>query len=231
MVTEAPATRAQALAATIERTITEQGLQPGDALGTIESWRETSGFARASVSEALRLLVDRGLVEIRPGRGGGVFVARTGPVVRLRHTLISVHGEATTLADAIAIRESLEPLLVLDAARSRTAAHTRALRSKLAKLESALDDHDAFIRAVWVLHEQIAAITPNEMLRAIYLTMMHIISDRAEVAVSDANDTHLAEDYRQHRLAVHRELVDAIEAGDLERASRAVAAHSDEAGA
>ena len=45
------------------------------------------------------------------------------------------------------------------------------------------------------------------------------------------DDTHLAEDYRQHRLAVHRELVDAIEAGDLERASRAVTAHAEEAGA
>jgi DNA-binding FadR family transcriptional regulator len=229
MVTEAPATRAQALAATIERTITEQGLQPGDTLGTIDSWRESSGFARASVSEALRLLVDRGLVEIRPGRGGGVFVARTGPVVRLRHTLISVHGEATTLADAIAIREALEPLLVLDAARSRTAAHAKTLRSTLARLESSLDDHDAFVRAIWALHERIAAITPNEMLRAIYLTMMHIISDQAEVAVSDARDGDSAENYRAHRLEVHRELVDAIDAGDLERASRALAAHADEA--
>ncbi len=231
MVTEAPATRAQALAATIERTIDEEGLQAGDPLGTIESWRASSGFARASVSEAVRLLVDRGVVEIKPGRGGGVFVARTGPVVRLRHTLISVHGEATTLADAIAIREALEPLLVLDAVRSRTATQARALRRRLAKLESALDDHDAFIRAVWVLHEQIAAITPNEMLRAIYLTMMHIISDHSEAVMSDSHDARLAEGYREHRLAVHRELVDAIDAGDLERASRAVAAHADEAGA
>ena len=229
MVTEAPATRAQSLAATIERTIADEGLRAGDALGTIESWRASSGFARASVSEALRLLVDRGVVEIRPGRGGGVFVARTGPVVRLRHTLISVHGEATTLADAIAIRESLERLLVLDAARSRTTAEVRRLRTQLARLERALDEHDAFVRAVWALHEQIAAITPNEMLRAIYLTMMQVIGEHAEIAVSDAERPDQAEGYRAHRLAVHRELVDAIDAGDLERASRAVIAHAEEA--
>lgn len=229
MVTEAPATRAQSLAATIERTIAAQGLQAGDPIGTIESWRASSGFARASVSEALRLLVDRGVVEIRPGRGGGVFVARTGPVVRLRHTLLSVHGEATTLADAIAIREALEPLLVLDAARSRTAAQVRRLRSQLGRLERALDDHDAFVRAVWALHEQIAAITPNEMLRAMYLAMMQVIGEHAERAESDAEAADQAEGYRMHRLAVHRELVDAIDAGDLERASRAVIAHAAEA--
>ncbi len=237
--TRAPATRAQALAARLEAEIAERGLQPGDAFGTIEGWRASSGYARATVSEALRLLVDRGVVDVKPGRGGGVFVARTGPVVRLRHTLISVHGEATTVADAIAVREALEPLLVLDAARSRTAAQVRRLRTRLAALERALDDHDGFIRAVWGLHEQIAALSPNELLRAIYLSMMHIIDEGterarsadelADAAVSTAEPAAEARAYREHRLAVHRELVDAIEAGDLAWASRAAAAHAGEA--
>lgn len=226
MATDAPVTRAQSLAATIERSISTERLTAGDPLGTIEQWRERSGFARATVSEAVRLLVDRGMVEIRPGRGGGVFVAGTGPVVRLRHTLLSVHGEATTLADAIAIREALEPLVVLDATRSRTAAQARALRSQLGRLEAALDDHDAFLRAVWVLHEHIAAATPNEMLRAMYLAMMQVIGEHADRAVSDAELPDEAEGYRAHRLAVHRELVAAIDAGDVERASRAVTAHA-----
>jgi GntR family transcriptional repressor for pyruvate dehydrogenase complex len=223
MVTEAHATRAQVLAARMEQRIAEQALVAGDAFGTIESWRESSGFARATVSEALRLLVDRGVIEIRPGRGGGVFVASTGPVVRLRHTLLSVHGEATTLADAIAIREALEPLLVADATRSRSAADLRRLRSRLDAMAAQLDDHDAFMRSNWALHEQIAGISPNEMLRAIYLAMMHVIGEQAERAVSD-QETGSAE-YRQHRLEVHRELVAAIDSRDLDRARRAVEAH------
>lgn len=225
MASLAPGTRAQSLAQSMEQVIHERALTAGDALGTIEEWRTGSGFARATVSEAVRLLVDRGIVEIRPGRGGGIFVTGTGPVVRLRHTLLSVHGEATSLADAIAIREALEPLVVLDAVRSRTAADLRQLRAQLARLEATGDDHDAFIRAIWVLHEQIAAITPNEMLRAIYLAMMHLISEHAESAQSADADS---EGYRAHRREVHRELVDAIESGDLERASRAVVAHAGE---
>lgn len=240
--TRTPATRAQALAARLEAEIAERGLQAGDPFGTIEGWRVSSGYARATVSEALRLLVDRGVIDVKPGRGGGVFVARTGPVVRLRHTLISVHGEATTLADAIAVREALEPQLVLDAARSRTSAQVRRLRAQLGRCERALGDHDAFIREVWALHEQIAALTPNELLRAIYLSMMHIIDEGTERARSadeapgGAGDAGSAPEtgdaariYREHRLAVHRELVDAIESGDLERASRAAAAHAGEA--
>jgi DNA-binding FadR family transcriptional regulator len=223
MVTDVHATRAQALAARMEQRIQEQALTAGDAFGTIESWRESSGFARATVSEALRLLVDRGVVEVRPGRGGGVFVARTGPVVRLRHTLLSVHGEATTLADAIAIREALEPLLVADATRSRSAADLRRLRGRLDEMAAHLDDHDAFIRSNWGLHEAIAGVSPNEMLRAIYLAMMHVIGEQADRASSDRGTG--SADYRRHRLDVHRELVAAIESRDLDRASRAVEAH------
>ncbi|MFC5381206.1 FadR/GntR family transcriptional regulator [Aquipuribacter nitratireducens] len=225
MPTQAPATRAQALAGEVERTIAAEGLTAGDPVGTIDGWRLRSGFGRATVSEAVRLLVDRGVVEVRPGRGGGVFVAGTGPVVRLRHTLLSVHGHATTLADALAIREALEPLVVADAARSRTAADLRRLRSRLRPLEAAVDDHDAFVRAVWSLHEAIAKVTPNEMLRAMYLATLEVIDRCSEQARSDADDPATAAAYRRDRLEVHRELVDAIADGDEDVVARALARH------
>jgi DNA-binding FadR family transcriptional regulator len=47
MVTDAPATRAQALAAAIERSIDADSLSAGDRLGTIEEWREKSGARRS----------------------------------------------------------------------------------------------------------------------------------------------------------------------------------------
>lgn len=224
MANTAHATRAQALASTIEREIVERGLGEGDVLGTIESWRASSGFARATVSEAVRLLVDRGLVDIKPGRGGGIFVARTGPVVRLRHTLLSVHGEAPTLVDVIAIREALEPLIVMDATCSRNAAALRRLRSGLALAAESLDDHDRFIRSIWALHETIAGITPNEMLNAMYLAMMQVINERAESARGDESID--SPTYRRHRLAVHEQLVAAIESGDPGLASLALEAHA-----
>lgn len=223
MITFTPTTRAHTLAAAIEKTISDQNLSSGAPLGTTEDWRTRSGFARATVSEALRLLVDRGIAEIRPGRGGGIFVSQTGPVVRLRHTLLAVHGEATTLADAIAIREALEPLIAMDATRHRTSAHMLELRSALSRLDESRDDHDHFIRCVWQLHEAIAGVTPNEMLRAMYLAMLQVISERSEHATSDAMHQ---EGYRSHRTAVHRDLVDAIESGDVDTTAIAIEAHA-----
>ncbi|MFT4775037.1 MAG: GntR family transcriptional repressor for pyruvate dehydrogenase complex [Pontimonas sp.] len=226
MVLIAPGNRAQALAASMENSMSAASMEAGDSLGTIEELRLRSGFARATVSEAIRLLVDRGLAEVRPGRGGGVFVAGTGPVVRLRHTLLTVQGDAASIADAISIREALEPLILMDAARFRTKEQIQSLQSFLVQLEDSRDDHDAFIRSVWALHAAIALISPNEMLRAMYLALMHIIQEGANRATSDAG--HSA-DYRAHRLAVHRELVDSIDAGDLDRTAKAAVEHSDQA--
>ena len=81
------------------------------------------------------------------------------------------------------------------------------------------------------IERTIAAITPNEMLRAIYLTKMQVIDEHSDRAVSDAERSEQAESHRTHRLGVHRELVDAIEAADVVRASRAGTAHADEAAA
>ncbi|WP_022887454.1 FadR/GntR family transcriptional regulator [Glaciibacter superstes] len=223
MIIEAPATRAQLLAATIERHVAENSLGSGDAVGTIEGWRARSGYARATVGEAIRVLVDRGAIEVRPGRGGGIFVAGTGPVVRLRHTLLSVHGETATLADAITIREALEPLIVADATRTRTAAQLRSLRRSLATVSSAMDDHDSFIRAIWGLHQEIALITPNEMLRAMYLAMMQVIDEHADSARSDRDEGSV--EYRLHRYEIHAELVQAIESGDGARVASVVHHH------
>lgn len=225
MTSGVPGTRAQALAATVEEAITADGLQTGERVGTIDGWRARSGFGRATVSEAMRLLVDRGVVDVRPGRGGGLFVARTGPVVRLRHTLLQVHGEATTLADALVVREALEPLVVTDAARCRTAAQVRGLRRSLRAVGRASGDHDAFVRAVWSLHEDIAQVTPNEMLRAIYLATLHVVQEHAQRATSAEPDPAAAARYRTGRVDVHRELVDAIADGDLAAVDRALERH------
>ena len=84
---------------------------------------------------------------------------------------------------------------------------------------------------VATIERTIAAITPNEMLRAIYLTKMQVIDEHSDRAVSDAERSEQAKSPRTHRLQVHRELVDAIEAAHVVRASRAVTAHADEAAA
>lgn len=222
MFTSSPRTRAESLAADIERSIAERGLRPGDLIGTMDEFRDRSGFGRATISEAVRLLGDRGAAEIRPGRGGGLFVAAPNPVVRLRHTLLTVREAPSTVADAIAVRDSLELLIATDAARHRTPKDSAALRRLMTQLKRSADDTDRFLRANWTLHERIAEITPNRLASAVYTSMTRCIAERATRADPDQER---GEDYLSRRVDIHAELVEAIAAGDVERTAAAIESH------
>jgi len=215
--------RAEQLAAALDERIRSQGLQPGDGVGTLQGLREETGYARATVSEAVRLLRERGILEIRPGRTGGLFVAQPTPVVRLRHTLLTVSEQPSAVLDAIELRDHLEELIDVGAARCRTAADIGELHRLLGDMQAA-GDWDAFMRANWALHSRIAEIAPNAMARAVYVgTLGHLSS--TESSRFDA-DSPAAAAYRAERHRVHAALVEAISAGDVQAVRDAVAQHN-----
>src|SRR5690348_10839601 len=194
--------RAEQLAAALDARIRSRRLAAGEPVGTLDSLRAETGFAYATVSEAVRLLRDRGVLEIRPGRGGGLFVADRGPVVRLRHTLLGVAEEPGIVADVIELRDHLEALIDVGAARHRTRRDVADLRRLLQHMRTA-PDWDGFMRANWALHERIAAISPNEVARAVYTsTLGHLDATSARFDEDPA-----ATGYRTDRYHVHLDLV------------------------
>lgn len=214
--------RVQALAQDIEQSIAQRRMEPGDRIATMDELRSTTGLARQTISEAARLLAERGTVEIRPGRGGGLFVAPVSPVVRLRRTLLSVPEGTSSVADAIAVREALEALIATDAARFRTPADVQDLRRHLRLLKRSANATKSFVKANFALHERIAEITPNGLGRSIYIGTLHSIAERP-AAPELSRQEEL--EYLQSRLAIHVALVEAIIARDLAATRAAVEAH------
>ncbi|MFF3492206.1 FadR/GntR family transcriptional regulator [Streptomyces sp. NPDC002795] len=216
-------TRAEQLATDLDARIRSLGLRAGDPVGTLDSLREETGYAYSTVSEAVRILRDRGALQIRPGRGGGLFVAERGPVVRLRHTLLDVQDEPETVADAIELRDHLEVLVDVGAARCRTDADVTDLRTLLEGMRAA-PDWDAFIRANWALHERIVAICPNRMAAAVYTGTLGHLNSSTSSRLDD--DAEASQRYRAERCGAHEDLVDAIAAGDEAAVRAAVARHN-----
>ncbi|MCK8647108.1 FadR/GntR family transcriptional regulator [Mycobacterium colombiense] len=213
--------RAERLAAAIEARIIRDDLEPAVFVGTFESLRAESGFAYSTVSAAARLLRDRGLLEIRPGRGGGLFVADPSPVVRLRRTLLQTQTQSVAVADAIELREHLEALIDITAARFRTDRDITDMRDHLARMAAA-PSWDAFIQENWALHERIAAICPNSTARAVYLsTFGPLKTARPRIDRDRGIDS-----YRRRRHRIHVDLVAAIAAGSEARVRRMVARHN-----
>ncbi len=197
--------------------------QPGDFVGTLAELQQTTGFARATVSEAVRLLRERGVMEIRPGRDGGLFVAETSPVIKLRHTLLTVRHSATSVADAIVVREALEEVLVLDATAHRRESDIADLRALMAALRKTKASPEKFMTTNWQLHARIAEITPNALAKALYLGVLDFI--KSETTEFAPDDTEWSENF-DNRIAVHDQLVEAIASGSIVAARKAVATHN-----
>src|SRR3954471_16338210 len=102
-------------------------MQEGDRLGTKKELCARLGVASGTLNEAIRLLQERGLVTLRPGPKGGIFVARTDPIVRLGRTLLPLRAEPDLVAGAIEVQGSLQALAAVDALRHRTPDDVTAL--------------------------------------------------------------------------------------------------------
>lgn len=217
-------TKAELVVAEIESRLDDESLAPGSFIATKTELRIASGLAKSTINEAVRLLVERGRVEARQGRGGGLFVAAPSPVVRLRHTLLTIDGQMSLVEDAIELREFLEPFLDERAARARTPEDVVALHSVLTKMRNSTDSVADFLTVNWELHETIAACVSNEYLRSVYVATARSIQDMSSGASID--EPAIEDSYLQHRLDVHVELVEAIVAGDVGRTRQASAEHA-----
>jgi DNA-binding FadR family transcriptional regulator len=202
------------------------GAEPGTRLGTKEELRAQCGVSVGTFNEALRLVQARGLVTVRAGRVGGLFASRQSPLVRLGNSVLAIDDDTTAVADAVRIRDALEPLVVEDAVRHRSTGDTEDMRRGLELMRAAADalDGDEFLRANWALHARMAEISPSVMLRSFYLSLLEMIESRT-VSVQSVDEAPLPE-YLTSRYRLHEDLVSAIDEQDTRRALSLIRAHN-----
>ena len=203
-----------------------QGAEPATRLGTKESLRVECGVSVGTFNESLRLLQSRGLITVRPGPGGGVFTAEQSPMIRLGNSVLALDAEKADVAEAVRIRDALDPLLIEDALWHASPADLAGVRRHLHDMRQAVDAADAvaFVHANWRLHAAIAALSPNPLLRSIYTSLLDLIETHT-LAVLPSRDHPLAE-YIAERHRLHEQLVDALDRRDRTEALRLAAAHN-----
>jgi GntR family transcriptional regulator, transcriptional repressor for pyruvate dehydrogenase complex len=209
----------------IESIIMRDKLEAGHRLGTKQELAEQFGVAPATLGEALRVLRARGLVEARPGPGGGVFVTFQSPLIRLAHSVLALREGGATVNEVVEVLDALDEAVVRDAAAHRTAADLADLDALMTELSQVWHDPVEGLHCNWRLHRRIAEISPNAVLRTFYLNLVDYIEGDAE---GDDGHSLAVPGFQQdteERLRIHFELVEAIRSGDADELRSAVVAH------
>jgi DNA-binding FadR family transcriptional regulator len=214
---ESRVTRAEALARTLEGEIVTAVFSPGERIGTKDDLRQRFGLAVATINEAVRLMEMRGLVAVRPGPGGGLFVTDAPARAAVAQLILGPDWSRATLADCVEVRDALEPLICRHAARHHTEQDLRALHETLERMRASTSDPRAYFEANWEFHRRLAAACRNAPLRSAYLLM----TDFLEAGLSD----YEADVIEPYRAQVHEQLLAAIEDGDMPALERAIVAH------
>lgn len=181
----------------------------GHRIGTKQELCERFGVAPATLSEALRVLRNRGVIEVRPGPGGGAFVADASPLIRLAHTVLDLREHGATVNDVIGVLDALDEAVIRDAARHRRARDMRDLDVLMGKLAEVWHDPRQGDSLNWALHRRIAQISPNAVLRAFYQNMADYIATEGSAAYVAGFRSDSAE-----RLQAHYDIVEAIRSQD-----------------
>ncbi|GAA2167023.1 FadR/GntR family transcriptional regulator [Actinomadura napierensis] len=203
-----------------------EAASPGGRLGSKSELRDRCSVSVGTFNEAMRIAQSRGVVTVRPGPGGGVFAAEPSPMVRLGNSVLALDAGETSVAEAMRIRDALDPLLIEDALWHASLADIAEMRGILAEMAVAVerDDATAFVHANWSLHARIAAVSPHAMLRSLYINLLDQIESHT-LAVLPGGAQPLPE-YISARHALHEAIVDALESHDREGALRLIAEHN-----
>lgn len=218
------ASRAVAVAEYVEGLIASSGLAAGDRIAGKAELQARLGVARSTIGEAIKILHDRGLVTVKSGPGGGIFVAAADDSVRIKRLFVASSGDASRAMDAMVLRDHLEPLILRDAADHRNAQDLDELRALVERAGARPDDPRLTLQRLWAIHRRIGQVTPNYFLGLTYLGLIDFLETHLG-APAQLPEGIEPVSFSRERVEAHRALVDAIESGDEADLASAVRLH------
>jgi GntR family transcriptional repressor for pyruvate dehydrogenase complex len=212
------ATLANRVTGQIEALIVEGRLQPGQRLPSERELADQLGVSRTVVREAVRGLVAKGLLEVRPG-SGTLIRSPSARAVSQSMTLFLRAGQPNLDYTKIhEIRRVLEVEIAGLAAERRTDEDLARLEGILAEMAAIRDDRDRFAQSDVAFHSALASATHNELfvilLDSVVDVMLKVRQMGFDVPGSPAN-----------ALKFHRAIYDPVRAGDPAGAREAMRVH------
>lgn len=186
----------------IESRIMSGDLKVGDQLPPERELAVQFQVSRTAVREAVKILREKGLIEIRSGRG--TFVINGTPVVmRQSLGLLMKFGSNDGYANLVEVREIMESEIAALAATRMTVEFLIAMQEAYDMMEKSYDNVDLFIEADLDFHLALAEATQNPLIPALMDSIIDLLrEERKRTAQVEGGLTR-----GQH---YHRKILDAV---------------------
>ncbi len=203
----------------IEKRILEGELRKGDRLPTERELAEQFQVSRTAVREAMKSLAQKGLIDMRPGRGTIVIDGAREAMQNSISLMMKLKlGEVGGSDNLVEFRVILETEIAALAAARATEKEILAMREAIRVMDENLNDADAFISADNAFHEALAQATQNALILILINSIVHLLSEqRKQIFETEGGP--------QRGQIHHRRILESVMRRDPEAARAAMRSH------
>jgi GntR family transcriptional regulator, transcriptional repressor for pyruvate dehydrogenase complex len=202
----------------IEAAILRNHQRPGDQLPPERELIERFAVSRSVIRESLKVLAEKGLIEILPGKGAFIREPGSAAVRDAFRLYLRRQRDENFARDLTEIRQLLE-------GETTALAATRATPEDMAKMEAALTEMEAekenlarFVQADLQFHQALAAATHNDLMQLLLIPITGLLTD---IMAQLSPLPRAQEEAIKH----HRSILRAVKRRDAAQARRAMKAH------
>lgn len=216
----APVRLADAISDAIAEALFDGRIKPGDPLPSESEIAEEFAVSKPIAREALRQLSGAGLVQTQQGKVARARALSGEPLDRIYG--FAVRSSLKRLQEANEMRRVVETGIARLAAQRRVPAGIEQMAQSVNAMRDALHQPDAFTEADIAFHLGLAKATGNMMIRVQVEGLRSVQSEVSDLFSRRSNRTD--DDWRA-TIERHREILEAVQAGDEDRAVAAIEKH------
>ena len=198
--------------------VSDGRLAPGETLPTETALAESFGVSRNVVREAIARLRSDGVVDTKQGRGAVVLPASERATFRVD---VAQLDKLANLSHLFELRGLLEIEAAGLAAQRRDPAELDRMQAALDEMDGQKDFDEARLEADALFHRVLGQATRNEYLASI----IGYLSGRLKETTRATSEVYAENDLIDVTIAEHRGILDAVRAGDPEKARSAMTRH------
>ncbi len=200
----------------IEEMINYGKLKAGDQLLPEREMAASLNVSRTVVREAVKTLVERGLVSIQPGQG--IFVAAPNTNLLSGQLERFFRLNARFLEDLLVVRRILEVEIAGLAPQKATAQDLKEMQEAIERMDKQLESAEGFVKADQDFHAALARATRNEILPLLLEALVDRLQESRRMIFR-------VKGAPQRGQTFHRAIYEAVKNGDVRGAQEAMRQH------